>query len=223
MNASGPFSSVRFALALALVGACGACSSVDSLWPGARTDARTVEGVASHNTPAKESDKIVRLPMSPEDLDCPQVEVEDGAASTRVGGPENSAVRYQFDIVDTARECDPQGAQFALKVGVSGRLLIGPAGSPGAYSTVMKVLVRREVDQKTAFEKTYKVEANTAGGDQAAYQVVTEPIVLPLTRPQLNDDYSIFVGFENGRNVALERPRHKHKPKPKPAAAANPG
>jgi hypothetical protein len=36
----------------------------------------------------------------------------------------------------------------------------------------------------------------------------------------LNDDYSIFVGFDNGRNVALERPRHHQKPKQKQAAAA---
>ena len=88
-------------------------------------------------------------------------------------------------------------------------MLIGPAGSPGAYSADVKVLVRREVDQKTAFEKTYKVEANTGGAAQAPFQIVTEPILLPLTRAKLNDDYSIFVGFDNGHNAAIERPRGK--------------
>ena len=66
--------------------------------------------------PATGADKIVVLPMTAEDvLECPVVEIEDGAATARVGGPENSAVRYQFDLVDTARECQPRGDQFSLE------------------------------------------------------------------------------------------------------------
>jgi hypothetical protein len=80
------------------------------------------------------------------------------------------------------------------------------------------VLVRREVDQKTVFEKTYRAEGNTGGGVQAPFRVVTELIMLPLTRAQLNDDYSIFVGFDNGKNVAQERPRHHRKPQQKEAS-----
>jgi len=207
----------RIGVAVILGGLLAACGAIDSIIP---SSSRTQAGVEAHMNAGTSADKIVVLPMSAEDLECPVVEVEDGAATARVGGPENSAVRYQFDLVDTARECQPQGQQFSLKVGVSGLLLIGPAGSPGAYSTNVKVLVRREVDQKTIFEKTYRVEADTAGGVQAPFRTVTEPIILPFTRTDLNDDYSIFVGFDNGRNVALERPRHHQKPKQKEAAAA---
>jgi len=78
--------------------------------------------------------------------------------------------------------------------------------------------VRREVDQKTLFEKTYRIDANTADGYQAPWRVVTEPIMLPYTRSKLNDDYSVFVGFDTGRNVALERPRHHRKPAQKAAS-----
>jgi len=203
----------KMALAVAVAALCGACSNTETLIPSF-TSVRTATGEAnSHPTSDNASDKIVALPMSAADLDCPVVEVEDGAATARFGGAENASVRYQFDIIDAARECQPQGSQFALKVGVSGRLLIGPAGTPGAYSTTVKVLVRREVDQKTAFEKTFKVEANTSGGAQAPFQFVTEPILLPMTRAQLNSDYSIFVGFDNGHNVAIERPKHHRKPK----------
>ena len=121
----------------------------------------------------------------------------EGGASARVGGPENATVRYQFDIGQTARECDPQGDRFSLKVGVSGHLLIGPAGSPGAYSAPLRVTVTRETDQKPAFAKVYKVAA-TPGAAQAPFHFVTEPIVLPMTRTELADDYSILVSFENG-------------------------
>jgi hypothetical protein len=218
MDASAQRTKLRIALALAFAGLSGACGSLEGLVPGA-PDARTSVGAAAHSAPATNADKIVVLPMTAEDLDCPAVEVEDGAATARIGGPENSAVQHQFDLVDTARECQPAGNQFSLKVGVTGRLLIGPAGSPGTYSTNVKVLVRREVDQKTAFEKSYRVEANTGSAYEAPFRLVTELIMLPMYRPQLNDDYSIFVGFDNGRNVALERPRHRRKPQQAKAAA----
>ena len=120
----------KMALAVAVAALCGACSNTETLIPSF-TSVRTATGEAnSHPTSDNASDKIVALPMSAADLDCPVVEVEDGAATARFGGAENASVRYQFDIIDAARECQPQGSQFALKVGVSGRLLIGPAGTP---------------------------------------------------------------------------------------------
>ena len=219
MYARAPQPTSRIALALVLASLLGGCGTVESIIPNS---SRTQAGVASHSGPETSADKIVVLPMRAEDLDCPVVEVEDGAETVRVGGPENASVRYQFDLVDTARECQPSGNQFSLKVGVSGRLLIGPAGSPGAYSTNVKVLVRREVDQKTVFEKTYHVEANTAGGVQAPFRFVTDLIMLPLTRAQLNEDYSVFVGFDTGHNVAMERPRRHRKPEQKAASTPAP-
>lgn len=209
-------SKMRFALAFGLAGLGAGCSTMESMIPSQTpgADSPRSGGISSGQGPDSPGDKVVRLPMAAEDLDCPTVEIEDGASTARVGGPANSAVRYQFDITDTSRECEPRGSQWSLKVGVAGRLLIGPAGSPGAYSNSVKVLVRREVDQKTVFQKSYRVEASTAGGVQAPFQVVTEEILFPYTRTELNDDYSIFVGFDNGRNVAIERPRHHRKPKP---------
>ena len=48
-----------------------------------------------------------------------------------------------------------------LKVGVSGRLLIGPAGKPGTYSAPLRVTVHDENPKKDVFTKVYKVEATT--------------------------------------------------------------
>jgi hypothetical protein len=211
MNATVLYRNLRVVLALGLASLCSACNTMQTLIPGADSS-RSQAGVESHSGTTKESDKAVVLPLSAADIDCPIVEVEDGAAATRVGGPSNAEVRYQFDIADTARECQPQGSNFALKIGISGHLLIGPAGSPGTFSANLKVLVRREADQQTAFEKTYKIEVNTQGAAQGPFQMVTDPILLPLTRKNLNDDYSIFVGFDNGHNAANERPRGHRKP-----------
>jgi hypothetical protein len=222
MNASVFPLRPRIAVALAVAGLCGACSTMQTMIPGV-ADSRTQSGVESHQGPVTPADKIVVLPMAPSDLDCPPVEIADGGATARVGGPDSKSVRYQFDISNTARECDPQGKQFALKIGVSGLLLIGPAGSPGTYATTLRVAVKDEAAKKNVFEKSFKIEANTSGGVQAPFQLVTDPILLPLTRTDLDNFYSIEVGFGSGSGAVREHVRHKTRAKAeKPAGAANP-
>jgi hypothetical protein len=213
MIASAFPKNLRFALVLCAAGLCGACSSMENIISPSLNAKPAAVAAAQDSSHASESDKLVRLPLSPQDLDCPTVDVQDGAASLRVGGTENASVRYQFDIAQTARECAPQGDKFSLKVGVSGHLLIGPAGSPGAYSAPLRITVRREVDQKPAYSKTYKIEANTAGGSEALFQFVSEPIILPMTRTELADDYSIIIGFDTGHAAEVAHPR-KRRPAP---------
>ena len=118
------------ALALSAAGLLGACSALDSFMPGPHPAPDEHPDQRRPTTP--NSEKAVVLPLSAEELQCPPVEIDEGGAAARVGGPENASVRYQFAISQTARECAPlSDNQFTLKVGVSGRLLIGPAGKPG--------------------------------------------------------------------------------------------
>ena len=136
---------------------------------------------------------------------------EDGAAY-RVGGADNASVRYQFNIGDTARECDPAGpGQASLKIGVSGDVVIGPAGSAGTYSVPLKIIVTNAADKKEVFSRTYKVEATTDGVTAGAFRVVTEPIPLPMPTLQLADVYSITVGFAGGGGGAPPPRRHRQK------------
>src|SRR5262249_49953265 len=69
---------------------------------GAGVNPRKVAGTLSNN-PA-EKPKV--LPVASQDINCPEVEIAYGGASLRSGGPENPSVRYQFNIEDTARECN---------------------------------------------------------------------------------------------------------------------
>ncbi len=140
------------------------------------------------------------------------MDIAAGGAALRVGGADNASVRYQFNIRDTARECDPAGPQqAALKIGVSGALVIGPAGSAGTFSAPLKITVTHEGDKKQVFSQTYRVEATTDGLSAGAFRFVTEPIMLPLTTLQLADVYSISVGFEGGSGAAPAPKHHKHK------------
>lgn len=190
--------SMRFAFVATLGGLCAACSSLGSLDPA---------NVISFGAATEPPPNAVAGP--PTEVDCPTIEVQDGTAAARVGGPTNESVRYQFDINNTARECHVEGNQFGVKVGVAGHLLIGPAGKPGAYSTQLRVVVRRDSDQKPIISKAYKIEANTAAATEAPFQFVSEPIMIPFTRKEADQDYTILVGFDPGRGGEAPKPRHK--------------
>jgi hypothetical protein len=201
------FKIMRLVAVAAAAGLCASCgsmsSSLGSLDPANMLSFGSgTSTVTGQTTAAADS----------ADIDCPQIEVQDGTAFVRVGGQTNDSVRYQFDIVKTARECHVQGNQFTIKVGVAGHLLIGPAGSPGAYSTQLRIAVRHDADQKAVFSQAFKISADTAGGTQAPFQFVSEPITLPFTHQQEDQDYTLLVGFDAGHVAEAPKAHRKKHP-----------
>ena len=207
---------VRTALLSTALGALTGCDTVGGAMSSAGS---SVGGFFSHRDPAAEgvnlgatpnskqvvlqptrpSDQLKVLPVAAQDINCPDVTVADGGAALRVGGPENSSVRYQFNIGDTARQCDPAGpGQAGIKIGVAGEVVMGPAGQPGTFSAPVKVTVTRLTDNASVFSQTYRAEATTDGVKAGQFRIVTDPINLPMTTLQLADVYSISVGFEGG-------------------------
>jgi hypothetical protein len=202
---------VRIALLSTTLGALAGCSTVESV-------GGSVGGFFSHPDPnaaalnqgavprqisgkpaANPSEKPIVLPVASQDIDCPEIAIADNGAALRVGGPENASVRYQFNIGDTARQCDPAGpGQAVLKIGVAGEVVIGPAGAAGTFNAPLKITVTREGDSTPVFSQTYKVEATTDGVTAGKFRLVTDPISLSMPTLQLADLYSIAVGFEGG-------------------------
>jgi len=218
---------VRIALLSTALGALAGCSTVSSVGD-------SVGGFFSHHDPnsdslnagavprqiagkpaANPSEKPKVLPVASQDINCPEVDIADGGAALRVGGPENASVRYQFNIGDTARQCDPAGpGQAALKVGVAGQVVIGPAGAAGTFNAPVKITVTRQSDNSPVFSQTYRVEATTDGVAAGTFRIVTDPISLPMQTLQLADVYTITVGFEGGTGGPSPT-RHNHKKKTK--------
>jgi hypothetical protein len=204
------------AAAIAAASLCSACSTIESLVPSPdKGDQPNVSPSVRETGVSPSSPSLAAhsgdvpaevLPLSAEDLDCPTVDVADGKAFLRVGGPDNAAVRYQFNLGDTARECQPvgvmtsvrPGAQATIKIGVRGNAILGPAGSPGTYSAPLHVTIEHATDHKIVFSKVYKVEAVTGATQDGAFQFVTEPIPLTMYRPDLADDYDVTIGFDGG-------------------------
>jgi hypothetical protein len=192
-------------------GLCGACSTVESVIPSPSTLASLVSFNSSTDSGSQPAAPAAQSAANGDrEIDCPQVEVQDGTSAMRVGGDANQSVRYQFDITETARECKIIGNQFAIKVGVAGRLLIGPAGKPGAYSAPLRIAVRNDADQKAVISKLYKVEAAADPANlQAPFQLVSEPLMLPYEHKWADQDYTVLVGFDTGRAAPEEKHQRK--------------
>jgi hypothetical protein len=143
-------------------------------------------------------------------LTCPQILVLDGMAAHRVyTGSEqtNAAVRYQFSIDDVARECTLQGDKIAIKVGVEGKVLLGPAGSSGNFNVPVKISVIRESDDEPLVTKFYRADVSLASGQsEGSFTIVSDVMQVPFTQDHAELDYSLRVGVDE-KGAAPPAPR----------------
>ncbi len=134
---------------------------------------------------------------------CPIVDVRDGGAAHRVysgSGTSNADVRYQFSIGETARECAVENNQIVIKVGVEGKVLLGPAGAPSTFNVPVFIGVMRDEGRQMLTSKVYNVSASIpSGATQTTFSVVSEPLLVPFTRENAAADYTIYIGFEGQR------------------------
>ncbi len=143
---------------------------------------------------------------------CPQVIVLEGTAASQAyaGTPPSSAnLRYQYALDDTARECTLDGDQLAIKIEVAGKVLLGPAGSPGGFSVPVRMAVLRERDNQPIVSKLYRAAVTVAAGEtRGDFTIVSEPLRVPFIQDHAEDDYTIKVGIDEG--TSADKPAGKH-------------
>ena len=136
---------------------------------------------------------------------CPEVVVLEGTAASQAyaGTPPSSAnLRYQYALDDTARECTLEGDQLAIKIGVAGKVLLGPAGSPSSFSVPVRMAVLREHDNQPIVSKLYRAAVTVAAGEtRADFTIVSEPLQVPFIQDHAEDDYTIKVGIDEGASA----------------------
>jgi hypothetical protein len=144
-------------------------------------------------------------------LFCPEVIILDGTAAAQVHAgepPTNMNLRYQYALGDVVRECKLDGDQLAVKVGIAGNVLLGPAGVPASFSVPLRVAIVGTKDNEPIVTKLYHVAATIpAGQAQTQFSLVTEALMVPFTQDHTEDDYTIKVGIDEGP----EKPAGKHK------------
>lgn len=189
------------ALAAGLVLTLGGCST----WSATgSSDAATTESPSfTSRVTSMFSGGANRMASSP-DLNCPNVEFREGAATWSVKGPGgndgNSAMglRYQGSLARTARECIASETSLTIKVGVEGRIVLGPAGSPGTVNLPVRyALVREGLHPKTLWTRMFTVPvAVPADQLNLTWMHVEEEMTVPRPSPQELDAYVVYVGFD---------------------------
>jgi hypothetical protein len=163
------------------------------------------------------------------DVNCPAVEIRRGASTLTIAPPgERSAmtVKYQGSFVREARECAVADGNMVMKVGVEGRIVVGPAGAPGQVNVPLRFAVVQETPSgmRPIVTKFVVVPVTVGASGNTLFSHVEEAIVFPVPTPTaVLDDYVVYIGFDPVSAEAQAKPPPKVRPKPKakPAAGAN--
>lgn len=185
------------AAALAMAAALGGCSSVT----GDTGEARSGDAglgtkllMGNANPPplsAPVDDSVKR--------ECPPIDVLAGTASYRVydtpGATDPFSIRYQANIADTARECSSLGVEAAIRVGLTGRVIVGPKGGPGAVRLPLRIAVVDERNQPVYSQARMIDVTIPAGQTQVDFPHLEEGIVVPIPENRFRG-WRILVGYD---------------------------
>jgi hypothetical protein len=155
------------------------------------------------------------------DFDCPTVDYRQGAATLSVNDPkaENQALslKYQASFVKTARECDVRGDTVTIRVGVQGRVVVGPAGSPGTVTIPLRyALVREGIEPKVLWTKLFTFPVSVTNVQlNVPFTHVEEEMTVPVPPAAELPAYVVYIGFD----PEGVKPPEKPKPAPKPKSA----
>jgi hypothetical protein len=154
------------------------------------------------------------------DFDCPTVDFRQGAATLTVNDSkaENAALslKYQASFVKTARECDVHGDMVTIRVGVQGRVVVGPAGAPGTVTVPLRyALVREGIEPRTLWTKLFAIPVTLSGSQlNVPFTHVEEEMTVPVPSRGELAAYIIYIGFDPDGL----KPAEKEKPAAKPRA-----
>jgi hypothetical protein len=192
-----------------LLSGCSSASSIDSSDSspsfGSRFTnlfAQATPGVSQPHSPT---------PSAP-NVECPGVEIRTGASTLNIAAKAGEAtagdLRYQLSFGQTARECAVQSGTMSIKVGVQGRVILGPLGGPGQVDIPLRYAVVREGPEPRTIITKFKRFPVMIAADQTHLQFVDveEGLSFPLpTRAEL-EAYVIYVGFDEIGDKNEKRP-----------------
>jgi hypothetical protein len=210
------------------------CSSYDGLSGSRPSPAASAPAPASSSTSFSQrfSNFLIGAPettaqagsTSASDLDCPGVEIRQGASTYQQTGPDNGSaalsLRYQASFMRFARECALRAGHVTLKVGIEGRVIVGPAGTSGPITLPVRLAVVKEgLEPKTIWTKFYMVPVDLpAGQPNVTFTHVEEDMTFSMPPGNEFDQYVIYVGFDP--DSAAREPKKPAKPARKPKVNA---
>jgi len=162
---------------------------------------------------ASEPPPVVKPDDETRRMSCPSISILDGTAAYRVGGSDgsNESVSYQASVVQYARECRVEGNTLYMRVGVEGRLLLGPQGKPGTFAIPVRIAVKD--GDHAAYSTATRVSVTVpAGEDQVSFTHVQDGIALPIDARDPGERYQVLVGFDPSAGAPAHRSkRSRHR------------
>jgi hypothetical protein len=140
-------------------------------------------------------------PSVDNEVSCPSVSIRAGASTYAVAAPGKQPVgndlRYQATITRTARDCTQSGDQVTARIGILGRVIAGPAGSPATVDIPLRVaVVQGGVQEKTIATKVYRTSVSMTDSGSVPFSLVAEDVVYPVPQGAAGDSYIFYIGFD---------------------------
>jgi hypothetical protein len=154
------------------------------------------------------------------DIECPGVDIRTGASTLNIAAKTTQAtagdLRYQLSFGQTARECLVQGSELTIKVGVQGRVILGPMGSPGQVDIPLRYAVVREGPEPRTIVTKFKRIPLIIAPDQNHVQFVDieEGLTFPMPSGSELGAYVVYVGFDEIGDRNEKKPPAKTAKKP---------
>lgn len=165
------------------------------------------------------------------DVECPFLDIRQGASTLTIpppppdGANEAMSLKYQGTFVRAARDCAVVSGQMVMRVGVQGRIIVGPAGGPGQVDVPLRIAIVSAplTAPKTLVTKLIRIPVaigpNTSNAD---FTHIEEGLTFPMPAPGAEPSL-VYIGFDPIA-AAVQDPAKKPAPakKPKPAVKPNP-
>jgi hypothetical protein len=129
---------------------------------------------------------------------CPPIVLREGTAFFRTyakGAKDDpSKLVYQASISDVTRSCARSAGTMTITAAAAGRVITGPAGTPGTITMPIRVVVVK--GDSVLYSQLHKYQVAVGAGAGATQFVFNDPnVVIPIPEP---GTAQVFVGYDEG-------------------------
>jgi hypothetical protein len=164
-------------------------------------------------------------------VECPFLDIRQGASTLTFpppppdGSNEAMSLKYQGIFVRAARDCAVVNGQMVIRVGIQGRIIVGPAGGAGHIDVPLRIAVVSApiTAPKTIVTKLIRIPVTIgASDDNVDFTHIEEGLSFPMPSSTA-DSYIVYIGFDPLGAAAQDQAK-KPAPakKPKPSVKPNP-
>ena len=164
-------------------------------------------------------------------VECPFLDIRQGASTLTFpppppdGSNEAMALKYQGIFVRAARDCAVVNGQMVMRVGVQGRIIVGPAGGAGHLDVPLRIAVVSApiTAPKTVITRLIRIPVTIGANDaNVEFTHIEEGLSFPMESSS-SDPYVAYIGFDPfGAAAADQAKKPAPAKKPKPSAKPNP-